>query len=187
MFRRCAATGVFDVLLEGLAELVERDRPADMINGTVVRARHCAAGVKRRAQEKEAPGRSRGGFSTKLHARCDAQGRPLAFVPTPGQAHDVQGFRPLMRMAADRIATLVKGYGADAIRDELARPGVEAVIPAKSNRRRPAPTTARSTAGATASSSRSTNPRTGGKSSRAATKPPTHASASSASPQHCYG
>src|SRR3546814_1045917 len=48
-------------------------------------------------------GRSRGGFSTKLHARCDARGLPLGFVLTPGQAHDVQGFAPLFRMISDRI------------------------------------------------------------------------------------
>ena len=45
-YRRWAVTGVFDALLEGLAELVERDRTADMIDSTVVRAHHCAAGVK---------------------------------------------------------------------------------------------------------------------------------------------
>lgn len=45
-YRRWAVTGVFDALLEGLAELVERDRTADMIDSTVVRAHHCAAGLK---------------------------------------------------------------------------------------------------------------------------------------------
>ncbi len=45
-YRRWAVTGVFDALLEGLAELVERDRTADMIDSTVVRAHHCAAGIK---------------------------------------------------------------------------------------------------------------------------------------------
>jgi transposase len=45
-YRRWAVTGVFDALLEGLSELVERDRTADMIDSTVVRAHHCAAGIK---------------------------------------------------------------------------------------------------------------------------------------------
>lgn len=58
---------------------------------------------------------------------------------TPGQAHDGQGFRPLMRIVADRIDALLadKGYDADAIREELADAKVEAVIPAKANRRNP--------------------------------------------------
>jgi len=96
---------------------------------------------KKGTQETEALGRSRGGFTTKLHARCDARGRPLGFVLTPGQTHDVQGFAPLFRMISDRIEAFLadRGYDADAIREEIAKAGVEAVIPAKSNRRNPAP------------------------------------------------
>ncbi len=60
---------------------------------------------------------------------------------TPGQAHDVHGFAPLFRMIEDRIEAFLpdRGYDADAIRQEIPAAGVEAVIPAKSNRRNPAP------------------------------------------------
>lgn len=60
---------------------------------------------------------------------------------TPGQAHDVQGFAPLFRMISDRIEAFLadRGYDADAIRKEIEAAGVEAVIPAKVNRRNPAP------------------------------------------------
>jgi len=96
---------------------------------------------KKGTQEAEALGRSRGGFTTKLHARCDAKGRPLGFLLTPGQTHDTQGFAPLFRMISDRIEAFLadKGYDADAIREEIAEADVEAVIPAKSNRRDPIP------------------------------------------------
>jgi transposase len=94
---------------------------------------------KKGTQETEALGRSRGGFTTKLHARCDARGLPLGFVLTPGQTHDVQGFAPLFRMIGDKIEAFLadRGYDADAIREEIAKADVEAVIPAKSNRRNP--------------------------------------------------
>ncbi|APL93063.1 transposase, partial [Sphingomonas sp. BHC-A] len=44
-------------------------------------------------------------------------------------------------MIADKIEALLadKGYDADAIREELEKAAVEAVIPAKSNRREPIP------------------------------------------------
>jgi IS5 family transposase len=44
-------------------------------------------------------------------------------------------------MLAERVEALLadKGYDAGAIRDALANAGVEAVIPAKSNRRTPIP------------------------------------------------
>ena len=47
----------------------------------------------------------------------------------------------MLRMIADRIEALLadKGYDADIIREELAASEIEAVIPAKSNRRNPVP------------------------------------------------
>ena len=48
---------------------------------------------------------------------------------------------PLFRMIEDRIEAFLadRGYDADAIRQEIAAAGVEAVIPARSNRRNPVP------------------------------------------------
>jgi transposase len=41
-------------------------------------------------------GRSRGGLSTKIHARVDGQGRPIQLLITPGQAHDLTGAESLL-------------------------------------------------------------------------------------------
>jgi transposase len=46
-YRRWVETGVFDAMLETLSEMVERDTSADMIDSTVVRAHHCAVGLKK--------------------------------------------------------------------------------------------------------------------------------------------
>src|SRR3546814_20091787 len=46
-YRRWVTTGVFDAMLETLGELAGRDTYADMIDSTVVRAHHCAVGIKR--------------------------------------------------------------------------------------------------------------------------------------------
>ena len=53
----------------------------------------------------------------------------------------MQGFAQLFRMITDRIEAFLadRGYDADAIREEIEAAGVEAVIPAKVNRRNPAP------------------------------------------------
>ena len=45
-YRRWVTSGVFDAMLETLAELAGRDMAADMIDSTVVRAHHCAVGIK---------------------------------------------------------------------------------------------------------------------------------------------
>ena len=62
-------------------------------------------------------------------------------------------------MIADRIEALLadKGYDADAIRQEIAKAGVEAVIPAKATAALPPRMIARNTAGATLSSACSTS------------------------------
>lgn len=42
----------------------------------------------KKGTKTQAPGRSRAGFVTKLHARYDAQRRPLGFIMMSGQTHD---------------------------------------------------------------------------------------------------
>ena len=48
-----------------------------MIDSTIVRAHACAAGYGKDTQEQEALGRSKGGFTTKIHTLVDALGNPL--------------------------------------------------------------------------------------------------------------
>jgi len=108
-------------------------------DSTVIRAHPCAAGApkKRGGQEKQALGRSRGGFSTKVHIAVDALGNPLRFILTPGQNHDITqaealttGFRP-GSVPAD------KGYDSDPYRQYLRDRGIVPVIPPRSNRINP--------------------------------------------------
>jgi transposase len=46
--------------------------------------------------QNEALGRSKGGFTTKLHLACDGKGRLLAAMLTPGQQHDCTQLEPLL-------------------------------------------------------------------------------------------
>ena len=50
------------------------------------RARACVGGRGERGQEGQALGRSRGGFTTKIHAKSDASGDIIAFDLTGGEA-----------------------------------------------------------------------------------------------------
>jgi hypothetical protein len=89
-----------------------------------------------RAHLEEALGRSRGGFSTKVHLRTDAKGRPLVFELTGGEAHEVTGRDALMELFEAQPEKLLgdKGYDANAIRADLEARGIEPVILPKSNR-----------------------------------------------------
>lgn len=77
-------------------------------------------------------------MSTKIHALVDALGNPLAFLLTPGQAHDLAGADALLpQMAADTVLA-DKAFDADErVIELLAAAGKTAVIPPKSNRKNP--------------------------------------------------
>lgn len=96
-------------------------------------------------------GRSRGGFSTKIHLLCDGQGLPLHFHLTAGQEHDSTALTALLE-GADRIVTNGddepvpwpvalagdKGYRADWIDEYLLDHGIAPIIPSKANEDRTA-------------------------------------------------
>ncbi len=91
-------------------------------------------------------GRSRGGFSTKIHILCDRDGHPLHFHLTPGQAHESTALVELLEGAdaklvdsdGEPVAWPVamagdKGYRADWIDEYLIDLGITPVIPSKEN------------------------------------------------------
>jgi transposase len=83
------------------------DRELWCIDGTIVRAARCAAGCGKNDDPEEpadpAMGRSRGGFSTKIHVLCDGHGHPLHFHLTPGQAHEATGLVPLLESVEEQV------------------------------------------------------------------------------------
>ena len=50
----------------------------------------------KKGQQGQQLGRSRGGFSTKVHVAVDAHGNPVRFVLTPGEAADVSSASALV-------------------------------------------------------------------------------------------
>ena len=75
-------------------------------------------------------GRSRGGLTTKIHARVDRHGRPLQLLITPGQAHDLTGAEPLLATLTSRTIVIAdKAYDADRLRVHIKARGAIANIP----------------------------------------------------------
>jgi transposase len=99
-------------------------------------ARPCLGGWRKRGQNDQGLGRSRGGFSTKIHLKVDLGGLPLAFHLTGGEASDSRNFEVLLDIGPDitpRAAITDKGYDAKANRDGARKRGICPVIPYKSN------------------------------------------------------
>ena len=98
--------------------------------------RACLGSGRKRGIHQRALGRSRGGFTSKIHGLGDARGRPIAFDLTPGEAADCKTYDTLIDLPEHAPAALLadKAYDTDAIRDDLKKRGIKAVIPPKSNR-----------------------------------------------------
>lgn len=120
LFRRWQRDGTWSVLL---TRLQARADAAGLItwevnvDSTICRAHQHAAGARHHGQaQKEPPGgveaepgdhglgRSRGGFTTKIHLACEQGQRPLALLVTAGQRGDSPQFTTVLeRIRVPRI------------------------------------------------------------------------------------
>ncbi|RYF19721.1 MAG: IS5 family transposase [Oxalobacteraceae bacterium] len=136
--------GVHQVLAVGSQRLVEalfhalaisEDEVGSLLDASVVRA-HQDSCSGRGGPKKNAPGRSRGGFSPKTHAVVGTYGRALHLEVSEGQAHySTYSSRPLDYIIGKaRIADTA--YDSDRFRAEIAGRGIKAVIPSLPSRLR---------------------------------------------------
>jgi transposase len=154
-FYRWQKAGIWQRLLDNLQSQANRQHQLDWeihdVDGTVIRAHQHAAGAKGSQADWEALGRSQGGFSTKVHLRCDGKGKPITFVLTAGQRHEATVFECLMSQGAvqrlnkgrpkqrPRRVVADKGYSSRKIRAYLRRRGIRHTIPHKANEHRTGP------------------------------------------------
>lgn len=147
-FYRWRRAGIWARVLATLQRRADQHGQLDwsmhLVDSTIVRAHQHAAGA-RGGQSGEALGRSRGGFSTKLHLRADRSGKPLVLVLTAGERHDQTAFTALMehgdikrsgkgrpRRRPKRVVG-DKGYSSRRIRGWLRQHGIRHTIPHKRN------------------------------------------------------
>ena len=100
------------------------------------RARSCLGRRSKRGQDGQALGRSRGGFSTKIHLKTDFDGLPIAFHLTGGEASDSRNFETLLDIGPDiapRAALADKGYDAKTNRQAARKRGICPAIPYRTN------------------------------------------------------
>lgn len=133
-FARWCERGIWQQLHAHFAS--EPDLEWLLLDSTIIRAHPCAAGAaaQQGGQAEQALGRSRGGFSTKIHVVVDGLGNPLDFVLTAGQVHDVtQAPKLLSGRRADYVVG-DKGYDSAALIELIEQMGAIPVIPARKKR-----------------------------------------------------
>jgi transposase len=95
---------------------------------------------RKRGAEAQAIGVTKGGRNSKIHAIVNEKCRPWAFVLTPGNTADCVVAETCVSLVSG-IAALAadKAYDTDAFRALLKDDGIKAIIPSKSNRKKPIP------------------------------------------------
>ena len=88
---------------------------------------------------KQALGRSRGGFSSKIVGVCDAAGRLVDFVLVPGQAHELAPSLLLLKRLPKAPAWTLADMACDAaeFRSTAQAMGAIPVVPSRRNARKP--------------------------------------------------
>lgn len=148
-FRRWCKTGLWQRVW---SKLVNQFRKNDklsfevwMVDGSIVRAHHSSVGGSKKSStnaKENGLGRSRGGYSSKLHIACDDQGLPIGIVVTPGQINEPTVFHQLMqtipfslRTCSSRPEALAgdKAYVAGYIFGWLDKLQIGNVIPNRKN------------------------------------------------------
>lgn len=126
--------GIWSHLMTSVSEI---DDQAVMIDATIVRAHACAAGYNKDGNEAQALGRSKGGFTTKIHALVDGLGNPIKFILTAGNRNDVTQAADLLKEQRGTVVLADKGYDSQALVDTLEIQGCTAIIPSKKNAKNP--------------------------------------------------
>ncbi|MGH1569532.1 IS5 family transposase [Methylobacterium sp. P31] len=138
-FIRWARGGVWERLL---ALVQERGVQLGMvfIDGTNMRGSQKPAGAPKRGtaaerDDREALGRSRGGYGTKACVIADGARRTIAFRAAPGQAHELPHAMPLLDRlpGVPRWVVADRGYASHRFRQQVEEAGAQPAIPAKNN------------------------------------------------------
>ncbi|MBE8518744.1 IS5 family transposase [Amycolatopsis sp. H6(2020)] len=161
LFRRWQRAGVWQAILTALqaaAEAVGRITWDVSVDSTIARAHQHAASARKRgicrpsrpagppsSPDDHALGRSRGGWTTKLHLGCEQGQKPLSIVLTAGQRGDSPQFIPVLagirvprpaggrpRTRPDRVLA-DKAYTSKGNRAHLRARGIKATIPSKAD------------------------------------------------------
>lgn len=132
-FKRWCDKGIWNKLF--MNSIQDADLTEVMLDGTIVRSHACSAGYGKNAQEEQALGRSKGGFTTKIHAMVDGLGNPLKFTLTGGNRHEIIKSEELISNVSNTNVIADKAYDSDRFRKVIEKKNSTHTIPPRKNRK----------------------------------------------------
>ena len=91
----------------------------------------------KRGEINQALGRSKGGFSTKIHLAVNSFGNTVRVELTGGEVYDSRRGKSLIEGISAENVIADKGYDSNESRQAVVAQGAQAVIPPRSNRKTP--------------------------------------------------
>lgn len=128
---------IWEKLFQSCQSSEEEELKEVMVDGTIVRAHACSSGYGKNSQEIQALGRSKGGFTTKIHALVNGLGLPLKFILTGGQRNEITQALGLLEGISYTTVLADKGYDSNGLVSLLEERNCLVVIPPRSNRKNP--------------------------------------------------
>ena len=131
-FKRWSDKGIWDKLF--MRSIRDADLQEVMLDGTIVRSHACASGYQKDGNAEQALGRSKGGFTTKIHAMVDALGNPLKFILTGGNRNEIIKAEELIENIHNTNVIADKAYDSDKFRQKIKEQNCTHDIPPRKNR-----------------------------------------------------
>lgn len=134
-FSRWSHSGVFRKIFSAFSVKCGK-RNITMIDSTFSKAHRTACSLKSDGKPRQI-GKSKGGFTTKIHMLANIDEKPLDFELTGGQVNDSTKGRQIIESNLYRMKGLLadKAYDTNHIRNMLASKHITTCIPPKSNRK----------------------------------------------------
>lgn len=129
-FNRWSAKDKLLKIFKSLAR--DPDLEWEFLDGSIIRAHQHSSGAN--SADNEAIGKSRGGYTTKIHLAVDAFGLPIEFELTGGEVHDCKVAPEIIeKLSPAKCIVADKGYDSETLREQIRSKGSIPVIPRKTN------------------------------------------------------
>jgi transposase len=128
-FNRWSKRGAWRKVFEALRG--ELDDEWNFIDSTSVKVHADAHGAVGRDKAAQAIGKSRGGWTSKLHVRCDAHGNLIEVIATGGNVSDFTAAPALIENCCAEYLIADKGYDSNKVRDTANARGICDQIPTR--------------------------------------------------------
>ena len=136
-FNRWSRKGLWKRVFEQMRG--EIDDEWAFMDSSYVKVHQHASGARGSTREQESIGTSRGGNTSKLHARCDAHGNPDHFLLSAGNVSDFQMADGLLENCEVESVIADKGYDSQKVRASIVILGAMPIIPNRKTNLQPNP------------------------------------------------